>query len=702
MIKILSKGDALCAEVKQMRKGFFSRIGSIILALILTITFMVPAMVTSQPVYAIGDVNAAGSTVPTNAIDSTTNDVAKTDEIRFSDDRIQILFTHDLHSHLDPFNVDGEDAGGFARIKSLIDDKRYEASNEGIATLVVDAGDFSMGTLFQTIFESEAAELTLLGYMGVEATTFGNHEFDYRSIGVANMLNAAVANASADTNLSLPQLVISNIDWELNSSVDNKIVKEALDAYGAKEYAIIEKAGIRIGVFGLVGDDAEACAPESGIDFDNIVDASKEIVAQIEAEGADIIVCLSHSGVWDDPTVSEDELLAQEVPGIDVIISGHTHTKLEEPIVHGTTIICSTHEYGKNLGEIDLVKNEDGTWAIEGYTINPITDSIEEDPYVASLVDEYRDMINEHYLAQFGYEYDTVLAVNNVEFTPFAEFGRVHEEDTLGSIIADSYMYAVKQAEGENYEPIAMTVAPNGTIRDTIPKGEVTVWDVFNISSLGIGPDRIVGYPLVSIYLTGAELKTVAEIDVSVTALMSAAQLYPSGIRWDYNPNRLILNKVTHVELVDEAGNLVPIEDDKLYRVVAGLYSAQMLSSVEGMSYGILSITPKDKDGNPVTDYEQHIVRDQNGNELKEWYALASYIESFPANENGIAEIPNSYGEPEGRKLAHDDSSISAILKAPNNIAKVIYAISAAVVLILVLAVVIVVKIVKKIKRKRK
>ncbi len=106
---------------------------------------------------------------------------------------VDIVFTHDTHSHLNSFRtvVDGEnvEAGGFARIKTVIDEKE-----ENPDTLVVDGGDFSMGTLFQTVYEEEASELRMLGYLGYDATTFGNHEFDYRSKGLAQMLDTAAAS----------------------------------------------------------------------------------------------------------------------------------------------------------------------------------------------------------------------------------------------------------------------------------------------------------------------------------------------------------------------------------------------------------------------------------------------------------------------------------------------------------------------------
>ena len=122
---------------------------------------------------------------------------------------VDILFFHDTHSHLDSFstNMDGKEisVGGFARIKSLIN--LYKSYNP--ETLILDAGDFSMGTLVQAIFSTESAELRMLGELGCEATTFGNHEFDYRSKGLAGALDAAV-----DSGEPVPALVLCNIDWE--------------------------------------------------------------------------------------------------------------------------------------------------------------------------------------------------------------------------------------------------------------------------------------------------------------------------------------------------------------------------------------------------------------------------------------------------------------------------------------------------------
>ncbi|TDA21599.1 bifunctional metallophosphatase/5'-nucleotidase [Extibacter muris] len=605
-----------------------------------------------------------------------------------SADEVTVLFTHDIHSHLDEFrNADGK-VGGFARLKTLLDEER--GSNP--ATFVFDGGDFSMGTLYQTVYETEAAELTMLGRLGYDATTFGNHEFDYRSEGISHMFHSALENAGDDPSIVLPKFVTANIDWEKNDTEDNRLIRDALEDYGSTPYAIVEREGVRIGVFGVLGEDAEACAPESGLEFEPIVEASEEVVKELEKEGADMIVCLSHSGTNEEEDKSEDEILAKKVPEIDVIVSAHTHTKLDKHIKSGDTYIVSAGCYGEYLGDLKMTPTEDGRWNLDEYTLHHLDESVSPDEKVNEELDIYKKLVNEEYLSRFDYTFDQVLADNSVAFTQMDRFALEVEEDPLGSIIADAYVYAVEQAEGADYDKVDVAVVPSGTIRDTLQIGALTVSDAFNVCSLGIGADRIPGYPLVSVYLTGAELKTAAEIDVSVSPIMTTAQLYPSGLHWTYNPNRMMLNRVTEAALYDDLApsnekKAQELKDDRLYRVVAGLYSAQMLGAVEDTSKGLLKITPKDKDGVEIKDFEQHIIHDKNGAELKEWYALARYLESFDKSGEGISQIPQSYGRPEGRKEEVDSKNIIELVKQPNKFAFIVYGAAICLILIIVLVV---------------
>ncbi len=585
---------------------------------------------------------------------------------------VQILFTHDLHSSIEQTKAKNGNYGGFARLFTLIKKKR----EENLATVLVDGGDFSMGSLYQTLYETDAAELMLLGYMGYDAVTLGNHEFDYQCKGVENMLSAAVASAQDKADLKLPYLVLSNIDRKSKSLKENLSLSKALKDYGCREYVIVEKNGIKIGIFGLLGKNALDCVPEMEIEFENAVLSAKRTVKSLKKQGADLIICLSHSGTDENEDNSEDMLLAKKVPDIDVIVSGHTHTKLSKPLRCFNTYIVSAEAYGKYLGELDLVQGADKRWQLKGYRLNATKASVKEDKALLSITEGYKGLIDKKYLSNFGYTSNQVLAVNNIDFTPISRLGKTYGEETLGNIISDSYIYAVRQAEGEDYTTVSLAVTDAGTIRSTLKKGTLTVWDIFNTSSLGIGPDRLAGYPLVSVYLTGREIKTVAEIDVSASSVMPAVQIFQSGVKWSYNPNRIILNKVTDVKLVAENGKQSELVDNKLYRVVGGLYVAQMLGLINEASLGILRITPKDKYGNKITDFNECIIRDKQGNEIKEWYALACFLESFEKNEDGIAEIPKRYSKAQGRKEENSSKNIVDILKKPNTVAIIVYSLS--------------------------
>ena len=610
---------------------------------------------------------------------------------------LDVLFVHDTHSHLTEFATveDGESQimGGFAKIKTLINEKKAENPD----TLILDAGDFSMGTLIQVVFEEEASEIRMLGDLGVEVTTLGNHEFDYKAKGLANMMNNAVASDDV-----LPEMVVCNIDWETMQAAglteDQQMLYDAFENYGMKEYVVLEKGNVKIAVTGLFGEDCLDCVPNAPLAFENPVEAAKETVAEIQAnEDVDMIVCVSHSGTWEDEDKSEDEVLAKAVPELDLIISGHTHTKLEEPIQHGDTYIVSAAESGKYLGSLSMTQKADGRWTMDSYELITVGEDISEDAATQEKVNTLMDMVDSKYLEQFGYTKDQVLCTNEIDFAPQSDTSEKHTELNLGSIIADAYTYAAEQILGA--DTVAMSVAPSGTIRDSYAKGDITTENVFNSFSLGIGRDEIPGYPLIGIYLTGEELKMAAEIDASISDLMTTARLYTDGLYWHYNPNRMILNKATDVFLVNNQEERVELENDKLYLVVTDFYTSQMLGGVTDLSMGLLSIVPKFADGTPVENYEDAILM-KGDQELKAWVAIADYMSSFEDTDgDGIGNVPAKYGTLEGRKVVEDSKNIIDLVKNPNKFFFMIIGIVLLLLAIVAGIVVLIVKVVKKIKR---
>lgn len=623
--------------------------------------------------------------------------------VKAADDtkQIDVLFTHDTHSHLDSFStiVNGEqkEVGGFAKIKTLINEKKKEDPD----TLILDGGDFSMGTLIQTVYDTEAAELRMLGYLGYDVTTFGNHEFDYRSQGLANMLRAA--KSSGET---LPEIVVCNVDWDsmekagLNDG--QKQIQSAFETYGVKDYVMVQKGDVKIAVVGVFGKDALECAPTCELSFKDPVEAVKKTVEEIKKnEEADMIACVSHGGTWEDESKSEDELLARAVPDLDLIISGHTHSELQKAIRHGNTYIVSCGEYGRNLGSLSMTQNSDGRWNLSAYELIPVSEDVKADKATQERIDALMDTVDTNYLADFGYTRKEVLAQNDVEFNSLEEMGTEHKELNLGDIMADAYVYAVENSEYYDGDPVDVAVVPSGTVRDTYTKGDITVEDVYNSFSLGIGKDGVAGYPLINAYLTGKELKLVAEVDASISDFMTTARLYCSGLNFTYNPHRMILNKVTDCYLTRADGERTEIEDDKLYHVVTDLYTGQMLGSVMKMSYGLLSLEPKDKDGNPIENLEDHAVMEGN-KELKAWDAIARYMQSFDdADGDGIANVSEYYATTHDRKVVDDSKNILDLVKKPNKFTAIIVCIGLIIIIIIVLVVSLIRKIVRKSRKKK-
>ena len=601
-----------------------------------------------------------------------------------------VLFTHDLHSHFFPQEDGaGGQSGGYARLKTAID--REKAAHPG--ALVLDGGDFSIGSLVQALYTTQAPELRTMGAMGYDAATVGNHEFDHEGGGFAQMLQAAVLS-----NGKVPALVMANYKPSPGNP-DALDIQRAMSAYGVQETMLLERGGVTYGIFGLMGKDSDSCAPSSGFVLEDPETAAKRCVAALRNQGAQFIICLSHSGTDENVKKSEDEQLAKNVDGIDLIVSGHTHSTLEEPIVVNGAYIVSAGPYCQNLGSITLEWSEGGEKTLTDYHLTPIDQNLPEDSATAALVEDWKAQVGGAYLSRYGLTYDQVLTTAGFQLdTPASG---VQTGNSLGELVADSFLWAVQNLEAEAPGIPTVTVTADGVLRAPLPAGEITTSMAFDVLSMGVGSDGASGFPLVGVYLTGKELKAAAEVDASVTPIMPAAQLYMAGMEYSFNTHRMFFNRVTDitlrqnitvtadVEIVDTEGNQMPpptfthdfneeIKDDQLYRVVTGMYSAQMLGTVKSKSLGLLSLEPKMADGSPVTDFQACILRDRNGNEIKEWYALAAYLQSF-----GEEGVPARYAGPDGRKDVSQSLNPLELLKNLNWIGWIALLV---VILILVLA----------------
>ena len=592
-----------------------------------------------------------------------------------------ILFTHDLHSHFLPaVDEDGGEYGGYARLMTKIREQRAIDPN----AILVDGGDFAMGSLFQTAYPTDALELRMMGAMGYDATTFGNHEYDYLSSGLCSMLRAALESGDP-----VPAIVEANF----LPPVEAEEVWQAYADYGVAPYMLLERGGVVYAILGLSGYDCRDCAPSSGMILEEPAVAAQRTVDEAVADAVaqygrePVVVCLSHSGT--EGGVGEDYELAQAVTGIDLIVSAHTHSTHQEPIVVGDTWIVSAGNYGKYLGvvKLDVVGND---VEFTGYELIPIDETVADDPEIGALVEEYKIEVEMGYLANYGMTFDQILVENPYAFDDSGDVKRTAHESTLGNVFSDAYKWAVEEATGK---PVDLALTAAGVVRETIPIGPVRVSDIFNAASLGVGTEG----ELISIYVTGADLMNVLEVDASVYPLMKSAQLFCAGVEYRFNTNRMIFNKVDYAMLCKDDGSLEAIEPEKLYRVVTGTYAGQMLGNVEATSMGLLTITPREADGTPIDPARllECVVRDENGVPVKEWYAIASYLDRMGA------QMDPHYAQPDGRKVIYSSWNPAKLLQNANKFTWIAIAALVLVVLMVVGIVALVCKVVRKRRSKR-
>ena len=571
---------------------------------------------------------------------------------------ISILHTNDLHSHFLGFSpnkdytpqtlLDDETIGGYARITTMI--KKIKNQTNG-PVLVLDGGDFLMGSFFHMLSREKAFELNLMGEMGYDAITLGNHEFDLKPEGLAQILNTARQQDR------LPAILLSNMIFSQESPKDDSL-EQAFSNGFIKTHTILEKDGIKFGIFGLMGVDAAEKAPFSKpVTFGDPITAAQEMVEALKGK-ADIIICLSHSGLNSNKEKSEDELLAQEVDGIDIIISGHTHTKMQAPFRINNTLIVQAWEYGKQIGHISLAL-EDGKVEITDYKAISIDDSIPGDEEISNIIQGYIKKIDEEFLTDQGLSFRKIVAQTNFDLNI------KEEESPLGNFLADSILAGIKKYSN-SFDPFAdVAIISNGVIRDDILKGqtgEIQACDLFRAIPLGIGLDGSPGYPLISFYITASELKKGCEILTSIAPAKGPDYfLQLAGAKVSYNPNRIIFDRVTDIWTGDEENGYKKLDvskaNKKLIRVTADIYNSTFLKIIGGYTYDILEIIPKDKDGNPIENLSSAVIDSdltQKGiQELKEWKMPFEFIESFQdTNNDGIPDFPIKYNKKLGRIMA--------------------------------------------------
>ncbi len=239
---------------------------------------------------------------------------------------LTILHTNDTHSQIEPYTYKADtNVGGFLRREAFIREER--AAHPDL--LLLDAGDFSQGTPYFNFFKGYM-EIRLMNAMHYDAVALGNHEFDNGSAALAKRLRKA----------------------DFQTLCANYLFHNKKLAKTVKPFAVFSRGGLTIGVFGLTADLKGLVSPETAAELTYLdpITAAKQMADTLKRLNCNLIVCLSHLGIGEG-TVN-DFTVAESVPGIDLIIGGHTHKFLAEPVVVNGTRIYQLANKGKCVGEI--------------------------------------------------------------------------------------------------------------------------------------------------------------------------------------------------------------------------------------------------------------------------------------------------------------------------------------------------------------
>jgi 5'-nucleotidase / UDP-sugar diphosphatase len=586
-----------------------------------------------------------------------------------------VLHTNDLHSALIPHSPaidyhpekENPTIGGFARLATAVDEIRRNKMAEGEPVLLFDAGDFLGGAAFAWLaLQGHAAELTIMQKMGYDAVVIGNHEYDYGPDILAQYLLKAGYPEAHDKTLVLAS----------NTGAPQEHPLAAQDLY--RNIGLLElENGLKVGVFGLMGESAVLVIGETGdVEFLDQHEAARQAVDKLKERGADVIVGITHSGMH------EDMELAREVPGIDVIVGGHCHTALYQPVLENDTIIAQAGSLGRYLGQLELAYNPDTAEVRVRNEENnrpfliPIDNSFAFHPEIDAMVTEYTLILNAHVAEMTGGKFDNIMST--VARSDFVLSNHPPLSETpFGNFVTDAMRMVAREVTGERVDIAGQA---NGSIRKSIfpgtmehSAGNLSFYEIVEATSMGYGRDGYAGCPIVSLYFTGEEVRRLLEIGILLQEFIGDSFfLQFSGLRYSYNPaNALLLTvpftnlpiptarAVTMAELYTGDGiqpvdgdEFVPLNrgDENLYHLVTDAYLLLFLPLVADM-LPQLEIVPKNADGEPVPldRLDELIVHHADGRELKVWEAVVTYAAAQPSGVDGVPRLSDYYESTAGR-----------------------------------------------------
>ncbi|GAA6158557.1 bifunctional UDP-sugar hydrolase/5'-nucleotidase [Ruegeria sp. HU-ET01832] len=454
--------------------------------------------------------------------------------------KLTILHTNDIHSRIESINkydstCDAEDEaegkcfGGMARLKTAIDGRRDALNGQNV--LVLDAGDPFQGSLFYTTYKG-AAEAEFMEAIGYDAMAVGNHEFDDGPEGLAAFIDA----------VSFP-VISGNLDLSSSAELKDRV----------QGHLVLDVGGQKVGIVSaLATDTVDTSSPGKDVLFQDEIDSLTADVEALQAEGVDIVIALNHVGL------AKDIEIAEKVPGLDLVVGGHSHTLLSNtqegaagsyPLMVGDVPVVQAYAYSKYLGEVTLTFDDDGNLvSAEGEPIL-LDASVTPDPDIAARVAEMGAPIEEMK--------KRVVASSAASIEGNRDVCRVQECE-MGNLVADAMLARVADQGAQ------IAIANSGGLRASIDEGEVTMGEVLTVLPFQ--------NTLSTFEISGQGVIDALENGVSQVEEVKGRFPQVAGMTFTWDPSVAPNEgRITEV-MVAKDGGYVPIDPEATYLVVTNNY----------------------------------------------------------------------------------------------------------------------------------
>ena len=456
---------------------------------------------------------------------------------------LSLMHSNDTHANLDQI----------AKKATAVKEVRAAKPN----ALLVDAGDVFSGTLYFNEFKGQA-DLKFMNLMGYDIMTFGNHEFD---LGASPEGHKALADFIRGAKFSF---VSSNVNFSNDPNLKGlftDLISSKPNEGRIYNGIVKEINGEKVGFFGLTTAETRNISNPGAVTFENYIEEARKAVRAFEGMGVNKIVAITHIGYDDSPAVDNDLNLATQVEGIDVIVGGHSHTQLNQPVVvdaNGTpTIIVQAYQYNEYLGTLDVQFDHNGVVVKHAGQLIKIADKA-EDPQAKQILTQYSSKVNELKNKESG-----AIAVRTLD-NPRTESNSERKNETpLGNLITDGMLQKAK-----SYNPnVIMAFQNGGGIRAGINEGPITIGEIITVLPFG--------NTLATMNLTGAEIKETFETSLKNIPGENGGFLHVSGARVQYDSSKPVGQRVVSIAYKNADGTYSPIIHNQTYAIATNAFTAK-------------------------------------------------------------------------------------------------------------------------------